>query len=153
MVANPDTVWVGLEYFCNDSDPLWRKPEAELIDLAKEELAKLGMLNPEDAIDATVIRMPKAYPAYFGTYSRFQEIADYTDGFENLFLVGRNGMHRYNNQDHSMLAAMTAVDNIIGNVTSRENLWALNTEEDYHEEKITDEKEPIPESAAARSNA
>jgi protoporphyrinogen oxidase len=153
MVANPDTVWVGLEYFCNDSDPLWRKPEAELIDLAKEELAKLGMLNPDDAIDATVIRMPKAYPAYFGTYSRFQEIADYTDGFENLFLVGRNGMHRYNNQDHSMLAAMTAVDNIIGNVTSRENLWALNTEEDYHEEKITDEKEPIPESAAARSNA
>jgi len=153
MVANPDTVWVGLEYFCNDSDPLWRKPEAELIDLAKKELAKLGMLNPEDAIDATVIRMPKAYPAYFGTYSRFQEIADYTDGFENLFLVGRNGMHRYNNQDHSMLAAMTAVDNIIGNVTSRENLWALNTEEDYHEEKITDEKEPIPESAAARSNA
>ena len=153
MVANPDTVWVGLEYFCNDTDPLWRKPEAELIDLAKEELAKLGMLNPEDAIDATVIRMPKAYPAYFGTYSRFQEIADYTDRFQNLFLVGRNGMHRYNNQDHSMLAAMTAVDNILGNVTSRENLWALNTEGDYHEEKITDEKEQIPESAAARSNA
>jgi protoporphyrinogen oxidase len=153
MVADPDTVWVGLEYFCNDSDPLWQKPEAELIDLAKEELAKLGMLNPEDAIDATVIRMPKAYPAYFGTYNRFQEIADYTDRFENLFLVGRNGMHRYNNQDHSMLAAMTSVDNIIGNVTSRENLWALNTEGDYHEEKVTNEKAPIPESAAVRSNA
>jgi protoporphyrinogen oxidase len=153
MVADPDTVWVGLEYFCNDTDPLWRKPEAELIALAKEEMAKLGMLNPEDAIDATVIRMPKAYPAYFGTYSRFQEIADYTDRFKNLFLVGRNGMHRYNNQDHSMLAAMTAVDNIIGNVTSRANLWALNTEEDYHEEKVTDDQEQIQQSAAAQSNA
>jgi protoporphyrinogen oxidase len=153
MVANPETVWVGLEYFCNETDSLWRKPDAELIQLAKEELSKLGMLDPGYALDATVIRMPKAYPAYFGTYSRFQEIADYTDRFENLFLVGRNGMHRYNNQDHSMLAAMTAVDNIIGNVTSRENLWALNTEEDYHEEKITVTADAVPESAAAQSGA
>jgi protoporphyrinogen oxidase len=153
MVADPETVWVGLEYFCNETDPLWRKPDAELIQLGKEELSKLGMLDPGDALDATVIRMPKAYPAYFGTYSRFQEIADYTDRFENLFLVGRNGMHRYNNQDHSMLAAMTAVDNIIGNVASRENLWALNTEEDYHEEKITVTPDAVPESAAAQSGA
>jgi protoporphyrinogen oxidase len=153
MVANPDTVWVGLEYFCNESDPLWCKSDAELIQLANEELVKLGMVNAEDAIDGTVIRMPKAYPAYFGTYSRFQEIADYTDRFENLFLVGRNGMHRYNNQDHSMWAAMLAVDNIIGNVTSRENLWALNTEGDYHEEKTTVATKQIPQSAAARSGA
>jgi hypothetical protein len=79
--------------------------------------------------------MPKAYPAYFGTYDRFEKISQYTDGFDNLFLVGRNGMHRYNNQDHSMLTAMTAVDNIIGGVRSRKNLWSLNTEMEYHEEK------------------
>ena len=86
-------------------------------------------------LDATVIRMPKAYPAYFGTYDRFPEIIAYADGLENLFLVGRNGMHRYNNQDHSMLTAMTAVDNIMAGVRSREHLWELNTEQDYHEEK------------------
>jgi hypothetical protein len=81
------------------------------------------------------LRMPKAYPAYFGEYCHFQQIVDYVNGFDNLFLVGRNGMHRYNNQDHSMLAAMTAVDNIIAGIRSRENLWSLNTEQDYHEER------------------
>jgi protoporphyrinogen oxidase len=135
MVADPDTVWVGLEYFCNETDELWTKPDAELIELAKAELAKIRILDPEDALDGTVIRMPKAYPAYFGTYDRFQEIVDYANGFDNLFLVGRNGMHRYNNQDHSMLASMTAVDNIVAGVRGRENLWDLNTEQDYHEEK------------------
>ena len=79
--------------------------------------------------------MPKAFPAYFGSYSRFSEISTYTDELENLFLVGRNGMHRYNNQDHSMLAAMMAVDNIVDGVRNRENLWALNTEMEYHEER------------------
>ena len=135
MVADPQNVWVGLEYFCYENDGLWTKPDDEMIQLAKEELARIDILDPEDALDATVIRMPKAYPAYFGTYGRFQEIVNYAGRFENLFLVGRNGMHRYNNQDHSMLAAMTAVDNIIAGVRSRDNLWALNTEQDYHEEK------------------
>jgi protoporphyrinogen oxidase len=136
MVADPNTVWIGLEYFCNDTDGLWRQPDAALIELAKSELVKIQILDSEqDAVDGTVIRMPKAYPAYFGTYGRFSEIVSYTDGFENLFLVGRNGMHRYNNQDHSMLAAMTAVDNILAGVRTRDNLWELNTEQDYHEEK------------------
>jgi protoporphyrinogen oxidase len=135
MVSNPDHVWIGLEYFCNETDSLWKKSDEEMIALAKSELASMDILDPQDVLDATVIRMPKTYPAYFGSYSRFPEIVDWANRFENLFLVGRNGMHKYNNQDHSMLTAMTAVDNIIENVRSRENLWALNTEQEYHEEK------------------
>jgi protoporphyrinogen oxidase len=144
MVSDPDMVWIGLEYFCYEGDDLWRKTDSELAALAKDELQQLKFVGPEDVLDSTVIRMPKAYPAYFGSYDRFGEISAYTDGFDNLFLVGRNGMHRYNNQDHSMLAAMTAVDNIIDGVRSRENLWALNTEMDYHEEK---RKPESPDSA------
>src|SRR6185437_16396055 len=112
----PNKIWIGLEYFCNDTDALWKKADAELIALAKSELAMMNILDPEDVADATVIRMPKTYPAYIGSYDRFPEIIGWSNGFENLFLIGRNGMHKYNNQDHSMLAAMTAVDNIIGNV-------------------------------------
>ena len=82
-----------------------------------------------------VIRVPKTYPAYFGSYDRFKVIRDYLDTFENLFLVGRNGMHRYNNQDHSMLTAMTAVENIRDGVRTKDNIWEVNTEMEYHEEK------------------
>ena len=80
-------------------------------------------------------RVPKTYPAYFGTYDRFDEIIRYMDRFENLFLVGRNGMHKYNNQDHSMLTAMVAVDNILAGITDKSNLWEINTEQEYHEDK------------------
>ena len=135
MVADPNNVWIGLEYFCNENDSLWRRSDAEMIELAKSELASMNILEPHDVKDATVIRMPKTYPAYFGSYKRFPEVISWVNEFENLFLVGRNGMHKYNNQDHSMLTAMTAVDNIIENVRSRDNLWALNTEQEYHEEK------------------
>lgn len=138
MVSDPNKVWIGLEYFCNDTDALWKKNDEEMIALAKSELAAMNILEPEDVADATVIRMPKTYPAYFGSYDRFPEVIAWANGFENLFLVGRNGMHKYNNQDHSMLTAMTAVDNIIGNVRSRDNLWALNTEQEYHEERHDD---------------
>jgi protoporphyrinogen oxidase len=141
MVANPDHVWIGLEYFCNEGDSLWNRSDAEMIQLAKEELASMNILEPSDIIDATVIRMPKTYPAYFGSYDRFPELVSYVNQFENLFLVGRNGMHKYNNQDHSMLTAMTAVDNIIADVHSRDNLWALNTEQEYHEEKQQPQKQ------------
>ncbi len=85
--------------------------------------------------DGTVLRMPKTYPAYFGSYDRFARLREWLDRFANLFLVGRNGMHRYNNQDHSMLAAMTAVDNILAGSADKANLWAVNTEEEYHEER------------------
>lgn len=139
MVANPDDVWIGLEYFCNEGDSLWNRSDEELIQLAKDELASMNILDSENVKDATVLRMPKTYPAYFGSYDRFPEVISYVNEFDNLFLVGRNGMHKYNNQDHSMLTAMTAVDNIITDVRSRDNLWALNTEQDYHEEK----REPL----------
>ena len=146
MVADPSKVWIGLEYFCNEGDSLWERSESELIELAKLELASMNILDPENVFDATVIRMPKTYPAYFGSYDRFPEVISWANEFENLFLVGRNGMHKYNNQDHSMLTAMTAVDNIIGNVRSRENLWALNTEQEYHEEKYqAPQAKPEPE--------
>ena len=139
MVKDPSTVWIGLEYFCNETDALWKKPDAELIALAKSELQSMNILDQGDVLDATVIRMPKTYPAYFGAYARFDEVIQWVNGLENLFLVGRNGMHKYNNQDHSMLTAMTAVDNIIAGVRSRDALWALNTEQEYHEEKDTEE--------------
>jgi protoporphyrinogen oxidase len=135
LVADPDKTWIGLEYFCDESDSLWKKSDAEMAQLAKDELAKLHFVDHGDVLDATVVRMPKAYPAYFGSYDRFGELTAFTDRFENLYLVGRNGMHRYNNQDHSMLAAMTAVDNIIAGQRSRANLWSLNTEMDYQEQK------------------
>lgn len=135
MVANPDTVWLGLEYFCNESDEIWKMPDGEMIALAKRELEKIGIIDAAEVVDATVIRMEKTYPAYFGTYDRFQEIRDHVDRFENLFLIGRNGMHRYNNQDHSMLTAMMAVDDIIQGKTCKSKLWQVNTETDYHEEK------------------
>ena len=99
------------------------------------EIAKIGILNAEDVEDSHVVHVPKTYPAYFGTYDRFDVIRHYLDSFENLFLVGRNGMHKYNNQDHSMLTAMTAVENIVNGVETKDNIWAVNTEMEYHEEK------------------
>jgi protoporphyrinogen oxidase len=99
-------------------------------------VAKIGILDADAVSDAHVVRVPKTYPAYFGTYSRFDELKAYTDSFENLFLVGRNGMHKYNNQDHSMLTAMTVVDGLAaGGVVNKAALWGINTEQEYHEEK------------------
>ena len=135
MVADPSKIWIGIEYFCYETDALWQKSDAEIMELAKSEMVKLNMVDSASVSDAIVIRMPKTYPAYFGSYDRFPEIIEWVDSLENLFLIGRNGMHKYNNQDHSMLTAMTAVDNILANVRSRDNLWALNTESEYHEEK------------------
>jgi len=113
LVAGQDKVWIGLEYFCNETDPLWKLSDDEMARFAIAEIAKIGILKAEDVEDAHVVRVPKTYPAYFGSYDRFDVIRSYLDRFENLFLVGRNGMHKYNNQDHSMLTAMTAVENIV----------------------------------------
>jgi protoporphyrinogen oxidase len=140
LAADPEKVWVGLEYFCNDTDPIWSLSDEEMTRLAVEELARLGIVKPEDVEDSHVERVPKTYPAYFGTYNRFDVIRSYIDSIENLFLVGRNGMHKYNNQDHSMLTAMTAVENIVNGVTTKDNIWAVNTEMDYHEEKTATAK-------------
>ncbi len=135
LVADPAKVWIGLEYFCYDTDDLWKMPDEELKKFAIAEVAKIGILNAADVSDGHVVRVPKTYPAYFGTYNRFDELREFTDGFENLFLVGRNGMHKYNNQDHSMLTAMTVVDGIVAGHVDKAALWEINTEQEYHEEK------------------
>jgi protoporphyrinogen oxidase len=135
MVKDPDTVWLGLEYFCSIGDALWQKTETEFIQFAIDELQSIGIIKPEDVLDSTCIKMEKTYPAYFGSYNEFDKVKDYLNGIENLFCIGRNGMHKYNNSDHSMLTAMTAVDNIIAGIPGKENIWEINTEPDYHEKK------------------
>ena len=136
MVANQNTVWLGMEYFCQEGDELWNKSDKEFIEFAICELVKIEIIMNEDVLDSTIIRMPKTYPAYFGTYDRIHELKEFTNNIENLFLIGRNGMHRYNNQDHSMLTSMQAVENIINGITTKNNIWEVNAEEDYHEEDI-----------------
>jgi protoporphyrinogen oxidase len=110
-------------------------PDAEIAKFAIAEIEKIGILHASDIVDSHVVRVPKTYPAYFGTYNRFDELVEYMNRFENLFLVGRNGMHKYNNQDHSMLTAMTAVDNLVDGISDKSNIWAVNTEDDYLEAK------------------
>jgi protoporphyrinogen oxidase len=144
MVADPSRVWLGLEYFCNEADEIWKLPDADMANLAKEELSRIGIIDAAEVLDSTVLRMEKAYPAYFGAYGRFAEIREYVDRYENLFLIGRNGMHRYNNQDHSMLTAMTAVDDIIAGKTDKSGLWQVNAETDYHEDRGKSER-PAPQ--------
>ena len=136
LVKDESKIWVGLEYFCNEGDELWQKPDMKLVEFAIKELIKIGFISSkEDVLDSTVIKVPKAYPSYFGTYSDFNIVKDYLDKYENLFLIGRNGMHRYNNQDHSMMTAMIAVENIIYGVKTKENIWSVNMEQEYHENK------------------
>jgi len=133
MVADPSKTWIGLEYFCYQTDALWKMPDEDLKKFAIAEVEKIGILRACDVTDAHVVRVPKTYPAYFGTYDRFHVIREFLDHFHNLYLVGRNGMHKYNNQDHSMLTAMTAVDNIIAGIREKDNVWSINTEMEYHE--------------------
>lgn len=135
MVSSTDMVWLGLEYFCTEGDALWQLCDADMADLAKSELDKIGLLDATDVIDYKVIRVPKAYPAYFGSYDRFDTISQFTDCLDNLYLVGRNGMHRYNNQDHSMLTAKLAADRILGHGKGMDEIWTVNIEEEYHEKK------------------
>jgi protoporphyrinogen oxidase len=135
LVADIEKVWIGLEYFCNEGDDLWNMNDTDFIKFAIDELHSIDVIDKNEVIDSTILRVPKTYPAYFGTYSQFNVIRDFTDKIENLFLIGRNGMHKYNNQDHSMLTAITAVNNIISGEKSKSNIWDINTEEEYHEKK------------------
>ncbi len=127
------TVWIGLEYFVDEGNTLWNSTDAALVQLAARELETIGFALQSDVLDGCVLRMPKAYPAYFGTYDRLDEVRRFVTGIPNLFCVGRNGMHRYNNQDHSMLTAMMAVDNIIAGKDDDSELWDVNLEMVYHE--------------------
>jgi protoporphyrinogen oxidase len=139
MVADPNKTWIGLEYFCYQTDALWKMADEDLKKFAIAEVEKIGILRAADVSDSHVVRVPKTYPAYFGTYDRFHVIREFLDRYHNLYLVGRNGMHKYNNQDHSMLTAMTAVDNILAGVQDKENVWSINTEMEYHEEESRQE--------------
>ena len=143
LVADPDTIWIGMEYFANEGDELWSLGDQEFAQFAIDELCALGLVERADVLDYTVLHVPKAYPAYFGTYERFEIVRGYIDRFANLFLVGRNGMHRYNNQDHSMLTAMVAVENIAAGLETKDNIWAVNVEQEYHETKQAEEAEEV----------
>ena len=133
LVADPDKVWLGLEYFCLEGEDLWRLEDAAMIDLAAGELEQIGMIDRADVLDGTVIRVPKTYPAYFGAYAEFPRVRAWLDCIENLYPVGRNGMHRYNNQDHSMLTAKLAVEAILGGKVGKSEIWDVNIDDDYHE--------------------
>jgi protoporphyrinogen oxidase len=134
LVADPATIWLGLEYFCREGDDLWSMDSGRFIDFAAAELEKIGLIDRQDVIDGTLVRVPKAYPAYFGSYAEFDRVRTYLDRFANLYPIGRNGMHRYNNQDHSMLAANCAVSSIIERGVDKSRIWRINAEDDYHEE-------------------
>jgi len=136
MVGAHPKVWLGLEYFCTAGDELWSMPDADCIDFAARELQKIGLISRGDVRDATVVRVPKAYPAYFGAYAHMSRVREYFDAIPNLFLVGRNGMHRYNNQDHSMLSAKKAVEAILSGSADKAPIWAVNVDDEYHEEKV-----------------
>ena len=136
MVEKPEeTVWIGLEYFCNENDEYWNMSDREFIKFATDELEKMNIIKKEDVLDSHRERVKKAYPAYFDTYSEIDKLIKYINEFDNLYCIGRNGQHRYNNMDHSMVTAFEATKNIKNNINNKENIWNVNTEKEYHEEK------------------
>ena len=136
MVPDPDKTSIGMEYFCNKGDDIWRMADDDLIDMASGELSRIGLAELSDIIDGYVARQPDAYPVYDDEYKENLAIVkEYLRDIKNLQTIGRGGTHRYNNMDHSMLTAMRAVENIINGITSKDNIWAVNTEEEYHEGK------------------
>jgi protoporphyrinogen oxidase len=137
LVEEPEkNVWIGLEYFCNENDALWNMTEKDFKDMAITELKKMKILDDKQKIkDAHMEKIKKAYPAYFDTYARINELINYLNDIENLYCIGRNGQHRYNNMDHSMLTAIEAANNIKNNIKDRSNIWNVNTEKEYHEIK------------------
>jgi protoporphyrinogen oxidase len=137
MVADPSTIWLGLEYFCNQDDDLWSMNDGRFVDFAVSELEKIGLIDREDVIDGNLVRVAKAYPAYFGAYGEFDRVKAYLDQIGNLYPIGRNGMHRYNNQDHSMLTAKSAVNSIVNHGCSKEDIWRINADDEYHEQLDT----------------
>ena len=134
LVKDKDTVWIGLEYFVNEGDELWNMAENDFTSLAISELATIGILKTENVLDSTCIKVKKAYPAYFDSYKDFPKLKNWLCGITNLYCIGRNGQHRYNNMDHSMLTAIVAVDSLI-NGRGTHYGWNVNTDIAYHEEK------------------
>ena len=130
-----NTVWIGLEYFCNEGDEMWSMSDEAFAKLGVSEMVKMGLITSEaNVLDSHVERVKKAYPAYFDTYEHMDELRDYLNTIDNLYCVGRNGQHRYNNIDHSMCTSFETVKNILSGETSKDNIWNVNTEKEYHEE-------------------
>ena len=141
MLENPEeNVWVGLEYFCAEGDEMWTSPDETFIQNAVQELIKVGVIDSaENVLDSTLIRVKKAYPAYFGSYDNFDIVKAWLSGVENLWCIGRNGQHRYNNMDHSMATAFVACEGIMQGNSDKNALWSVNTEKSYHETKTQNE--------------
>ena len=136
MVEKPEeTVWLGLEYFVDENDKYWNMSEAEFCNFATDELVKMGIIEKQDILETHQEKVKKAYPAYFDTYSQIDELIDYLNKISNLYCIGRNGQHRYNNMDHSMLTAIEATNNIKAGIKTKDNIWKVNTEEEYNEIK------------------
>lgn len=149
MVPDPSKTSLGLEYFCTEDDDLWNMPDADLIELGKRELERIGLTQADDILDGSVFRVPKAYPVYDAEYSQYlQIIRDFVNGLENFQTIGRNGLHRYNNQDHSMITADLAVRNLL--FGEKNDLWNVNVDADYHEEIRHDEKKITEEGLRKR---
>ncbi len=129
------TVWIGLEYTCSENDEYWNMQDEDFSKFAIKELASMGIIDEEDVIDYHREKVKKAYPAYFDTYKDMNKLVEYLNKFDNLYCIGRNGQHRYNNMDHSMVTAFETVKNIKLGVSTRDNIWNVNTEKEYHEEK------------------
>lgn len=148
MVPEEGVTCLGMEYFCFEGDGLWTTDDADLIELATKELEKLHLAPNAKVIDGTVVRMPKAYPIYDSDYSgHVNTIRSHLDSVNNLQTVGRNGMHKYNNQDHSMYTAMLAVENMLG---AEHDVWSVNTDLEYHEEQRVSDAQLSPSMEEAR---
>lgn len=144
MVPDPSKTCLGMEYFCTRGDALWTRSDSDLVALARADLARLGLARPEDVEEGAVVRQLDAYPVYDADYhAHLDVLRDYLRGFENLQTIGRSGLHRYNNQDHSMLTGMLAARNIIG---ERHDVWNVNTEQSYYEEFGTQDSARRPRS-------
>lgn len=130
-----NTVWIGLEYTCEEGDTYWNMTDQEFIDFASNELIQMGMIQKNNILDSHREKIKKAYPAYFDTYSQMDQLIEYLNTIQNLYCIGRNGQHRYNNMDHSMATAIEAVKNIEEDRKDKSNIWKVNTEQEYHEQK------------------
>ena len=128
------TIWIGLEYFCFEGDQYWSMSDEAFTKFAVDEIVRMGLIDsPEDVMDSHVERVKKAYPAYFDTYKEIDTLVDYLKTIDNLYCVGRNGQHRYNNIDHSMVTSFETVRNIVNGIENKDNIWNVNTEKEYHE--------------------
>lgn len=135
MIKNlEETVWIGLEYFVYEGDQYWNMSEEDFSAFGIQEMITLGLIDdPSEVLDTHMEKVKKAYPAYFDTYDEIDTLVDYLKSIDNLYCVGRNGQHRYNNMDHSMCTSFEAVKNILSGEKNKDNIWNVNTEKEYHE--------------------